>query len=124
MRRATARKKFGDPSSGSYEKISGHHSLVFNAIDIDYGALTPGIGCSLPTWTLTHGSIRHWHATKENNEVRILIPRFWWNILFVWLPKGQKIKSFFMVPVPNEQAFLFFKKTIYVFLSQMSTFLS
>ena len=92
----------GDEKTGRKAK---HHLLVFKIPD-GYGVWPASIRCSLLSWTPTHGSIKHWRFVwspelKEEDqhllgerEVGLLVPRFFWDIIYRWLPEGIKMRAF------------------------------
>jgi len=78
----------------------GHHLVKFT-VPAELQNRTPDdldFACSLPTWTPTHGSVENWDAVEldEDSLVGLLVPRAWWNILFIWLPKKFKIRQFYI----------------------------
>ena len=90
----------------------GHHLVIFStpseAINIDQSFNNIEFKCSLfawcpwPTWTPTHGSIKKWEPISvDDSHTGLLIPRFWWNVYFWFLPKSWKKRLFSMEIEPK-----------------------
>ena len=81
----------------------GHHLVIFSTpsavIDTGESFKNVEFKCSLPTWTPTHGSIKDWDPISlEDSRTGLLIPRFWWDVFFRWIPKKRKVRMFSMQP--------------------------
>ena len=82
-----------------------HHLLIFK-VPNGYGIWPKSIRCPLPSWTPTHGSPKKWAwigpdslASNDKkwlleNKIGLLVPRFFWDIMYGFLPEKIKLGFF------------------------------